>query len=361
MRKYFLGVVAAALAFGGCSSDSKTTNKDGGTKPDSSTSTDSGVVPPTSLTCNGDCKDFVISRLLLPKDSTESGKYAYDFDNDGTKDNALGGILSALAPFLQGTNLQDVVDEAVNQGTALVLFRYQGGDFKNAPKAALQTWLGKQRDCCQTKNDPVKCATEAQQTCFSGTAKFEPDPTASGQSLFGGRIENELAEFGPASISISLPLSGGTPLKISLIGARVRTTFKNGAIESGVIAGGITQTDLNNELLPAIAKLLDDQVLDESPENKKTRDTLLGLFDKPKGNGDKRISLDEVKDNDLIKSFLRGDVDVDGDGTDELSLGVAFNAAGAEVLSGSTPDAGMTADSSVATDAGVVADAKSGD
>ena len=40
---------------------------------------------------------------------------------------------------------------------------------------------------------------------------------------------------------------------------------------------------------------------------------------------------EEVKDNDIIKAFLQGDVDVDGDGTPELSLGVGFEAVAATI------------------------------
>ena len=93
-------------------------------------------------------------------------------------------------------------------------------------------------------------------------------------------------------------------------------------LTNGRITGGIPQSEISNSVIPAIAVLVDRLVNDPNTPQA-TRDQVLNLFDR---NKDQRITAAEVRDNALIKTFLSGDVDVDGDGQLELTLGVGFNA-----------------------------------
>ena len=86
-----------------------------------------------------------------------------------------------------------------------------------------------------------------------------------------------------------------------------------------------------------------ERCLNEAPpccDEGSTGETLVDLFDEePEPSGDCTITLDELKNNDLISSLLAPDVDLfDADGNfnprqdmvkDSLSLGVGFSAVGA--------------------------------
>ncbi|MCC6748996.1 MAG: hypothetical protein IT371_15155 [Deltaproteobacteria bacterium] len=323
--------LAAGLVLSGCSSNGGTTTADGGTtKTDGSTTkTDSSTPPPTEIKCNNDCKDLVLNRILLPSSPTEAQKFAVDFNNDGTKDNALGSILSALSAVAKDLTLQASIDHNVNQGKALILLRLQAKDFANAPSAAAQAWLGKQTACCTSTaaGEESKCADEAAKTCFAGSGEFEIDPTAPKDALFGGSITSGAIKFGPAKLNISLPITDAGTLTVSLQKAQFMGKFDGSKITEGVLAGGVTKADLDNNVIPTVATLLDKTAKDPKT-SATTKNQILNLFD---ANKDGTITKDEVAKNDLIKTFLAGDVDVDGDGTPELSLGIGFSAVLAKI------------------------------
>jgi hypothetical protein len=66
----------------------------------------------------------------------------------------------------------------------------------------------------------------------------------------------------------------------------------------------------------------------KTTEEQTTKDLILQLFDT---DGDKTISTAEIQNNATLKMLLAGDVDVDGDGKKELSLGVGFTAVDAKI------------------------------
>ena len=328
MTRFFGFLLIPLLVLGACGDDTtpvkndgKVTQKDGGAD---------SAPPPTGLDCTTatNCKSYVFNKLILPADSAQTQKFAIDFDKDGTPDNQLGAILSALAGATQGLALQDSVDAAMNQGTTIILLKVQGGDFSNAPKAAAQAWIGQKAECCPTdKTDPVKCAAEAATTCFKGSFEFTKDPVSPSDALFGGAITGGEGTFGPAKLTITLPLTDAGAITVALQKAQFKVTFAGDKITGGVLAGGITEDDLNKQVIPGVAKLMDNTVQDPGTSTS-TKDQILQFFDADK---DGKITEAEVKANALISAFLAGDVDVDGDGTLELSLGVGFEAVGAVI------------------------------
>lgn len=94
-----------------------------------------------------------------------------------------------------------------------------------------------------------------------------------------------------------------------------------------VLAGAIETAELQNNVIPAMAALL-NQVLQDPTTSQPVKDTILTLFD---ANQDGVITVAEVMDNSIIKTFLDGDVDVDNDGMNELSMGLGFKAVGAVI------------------------------
>lgn len=333
MTRFRLTLLATALvafAASGCSSDSGTTKKDGSVTPkdggvkDTGNPSGDGSVPVT-MDCSDPtkCKDFVLSDIKLPGSQSDADKYGMDLDGDGSKDNALGSILSALVQISPSLNLQSAMDSALNQGSTLIGVRVMGGDFAKAAKAAAQAWLLKAKACCTSKDDVAKCKTEAATTCFSGSVEFEKTDAAN-NAVFAGSITDGKGKFGPSTLKINLPLSAGV-IELNLVSAQFMGTFNGGKIEGGVIAGGITEDELNNQVIPNVAKLLDATIKDATV-SADTKTQIKNLFDT---NKDGSISVDEVKNNSLIQTFLQPDVTLGGKRC--LSLGIGYGAVGAKI------------------------------
>lgn len=351
MSALILSAAACSDDDNGPQVDSKVTDKDGGPDPDGK------VKPPDKLTCNNDCKDFVMSRLIFP-DATTASKIGKDYNNDGNVDNALGQILAALGGVAPSMNLQESVDGAVYAGKTILLVRMQASDFQTAATAAAQAWVGESTTCC---SDPTKipaCKTEAMTKCFDGSSTFTPDPSANTKdAIFGGSITGGKFEFGPSEMVISLPITTQGVLTANLKGVYISGELSSDGktIKNGQLAGAVTKSDLDSSLIPAVKDML-NSTLNDPKTDKTTKDTITTLFDK---DNDGTISLDEVKGNSLIKMFLAGDVDVTGDGNKEMTLGIGFEGVAAVINDkGTTVDSG-TPDTG-AVDAGTV-DAPAGD
>ena len=274
---------------------------------------DRGVLPASQ-------RDLVISRLVLPGPAT-AAKLGHDYNNDGTIDNALGSILGALTSITGNMDLQQAMDAAVNQGSALVLLRLQATSFDNDPAASARAWLAAPEVCCTVPQSPTQCAAQAKASCFSGTHAFQPDPADPQGSLLGGPILNGKLDFGPGSMKLPL-LFAGSGLTLDLTAARIEGTIVGQTITNGVLSGAVEQAQLKSTLIPTLAKMLDSTVKDPSADPA-VKDVIQTLFD---SNHDGGISASEVLNSTIIKTFLGGDVDVDNDGVMELTLGLGFEA-----------------------------------
>lgn len=347
-------IAALTLSVAACSDDD--TNKDSGTKTDGPIIQDDGnVPPPTKLTCNGDCKDLVLDSLTFP-DTTTAASIGVDYTGDGSVDNALGSILGALSGITSSLDLQKSINNAVNQGTTIMLMRMQAQNFATVATAASQAWVGQKMACCTSTTDDAQCAAEAKAGCFGGSHTFYTNNTASDpKAIFGGSITGGKFKFGSrtSTMSLNLPITNAGALELNLKGVYLMGDVNSAGtkITNGILAGVVTKEDLDTKLLPQIATMLNDTLNDATVEQT-TKDTIKTLFDT---DTDGQISEAEVKDNALIKTFLAGDVDVDGDGKMELSLGISFTATSAVIdesgtapdAGGPTPDAGPTPDMAV--------------
>jgi hypothetical protein len=293
---------------------------DGPPKPVGDGSPPTDTVPPvTTITCNGDCMDMVVSRMLLPDSNTQP----LDLDGDGTGDNALGTILIALNSAVPSMTLQHDLDTSVFKGSALMLVRMQAASFADAKQALAQVWQGAEQVCCTATSDLAQCKAQATQTCFSGGHTFKPDPVSPNTSVMGGTVKSSLAAFGPARMTVTIPISSAATLKLDMVGVRLQGSLTSaGGIQKGVLAGAIPKSELDGQVVPILAQLLNKELSDPGTDPS-TKNTIKTMFDADK-NGS--ISAQEIKDNALVKTFLAGDVDVDGDGVKELSLGLELEA-----------------------------------
>ncbi len=320
-------VLACTLGAGACSDDSKPAPT-----PDKGVTQKDGQTPVT-VTCNAtksDCKDFVLSKLVLPLTSADVKTYGLQFK--GQSYNALGNILMALASMSSGLALQDSVDAAVNAGTTVILARVHAKDFANDTAAAGQAWVGAPATCCPTSGtpvDPAKCKTEAPTTCFKGDFSFTVDPTSPKDATMSGSITAGALSFTADALTLTIPLTGAGTITVNMKAVQFKGTISDTGIANGILAGAIPKKDVDESLIPNVATMLNN-TLSDSTVTQATKDQIKTLFDTDK---DGKITKEEVANNSLIKLFLAGDVDVDGDGANELSLGIGFSGVKA-VISG---------------------------
>lgn len=300
---------ASALVFAACGDseeDPKPTVDQGVTSPDSG-----GQVkqPPASVDCDGDCKEYAMRRLVMPiNDSTNK----YSYMQGGKPYNQLGAILT----FFKDMPMQAAMDESVTAGLTVFLIRLKSSDFTNMTDAVGQAWVGGEEPCCADPEDLAACTTEAEAKCYTGTYEFTK---GSSTATFIGDIASGKFNMHGNAMNIELPLSGTDTLTLPLKTLQVRGTLEGDNIKDGAIAGAIAKEDVETKLIPEIAKLLTGLLADPTVEE--STKGQLRVLDSDK---DDVISADELKKT--VGGMLSGDVDVDDDGTDELSLGVGFEA-----------------------------------
>jgi hypothetical protein len=264
-------------------------------------------------------RDLVVSKITLPN-TTTAAVVGVDYNGDGTVDNALGSILGALSGISGSTNMQGTIDGAVNSGATLMLMRLLARNYTNEPTAQLWNWTARQQKCCSTPSAPLACRQQALAGCFNGKHTFTPIQSSASQ--LSGSIKGGALRFGPGPMRLRFALSGYGVLDLTLKAAHVRGHYDGKGIRDAVLAGVLDKNELNNKLVPAIAVML-TTILKDASVDKTTKDTIRTLFD---ANNDGIIATTEVANNALIKTFLAGDVDVDKDGSPEISLGLLFSA-----------------------------------
>ena len=342
--KMILSLVAAlALALGAmaCSDDTGndpdkgTSTKDGGGGGDKGKVTKDSGPPPTALDCKGNkCTEFVLDRILMATTNADAQKYAMEFG--GKKYNALGNILSLLASQAPTLGIQDSIDGALCAGKTIVLLKVQAKDMTSDPKAKAQAFTGAEQVCCKedkTAKDSKKCCAEAKAGCFNGKGKFAVDKASPTDMLFNGKIGAGALSLGPAKMKLKIPLTSAGTLDLTLKAVMIKGKASASGITEGVLSGAIPKSDLDTNVIPQVASMLDKTYQDKDTD-KSTKDMIKQLFDI---DGDGKITKAEVAGNPLIKTFLAGDVDVDGDGEKELSLGIGFTAVNGVIGTGTTP------------------------
>ena len=277
------------------------------------------------FTCNNDCHDYVISRVLLPTSTLTAQKYALVFK--GKQYNALGNILALLAAQAPGMSVQASMDNAVCAGKTIDLLRVKAKSLASAAAVLGHSWVGADAKCCTLASclDPynqTQCVASAKTKCFSGSGAFKPDPSYPKMMMLPGSIANKQLSLGPGKLVLRLTLSSYGTMDLALAGAVISGTIDQNGVTSGVLAGGIPKAALNGSIMPSLTKMLDG--IYKNPATDYSTVTMLkSLFDT---NGDGTITLSELTNNALIKTFMAGDVDVDNDGVMELSMGIGFTA-----------------------------------
>jgi len=312
------------LTCSGCEINRAAPGVEAGAAGDARVINDRILLPPdagTTWSCSMGGQGFVFDRVLLPTDSTRAEKYALKFM--GKKYNFLGGILALIHAAAPSLPIQASLDESVCAGRALQLLCLQ----PNA-MARGQAWPATAACCAKApcfNSSGGTCGSAARAKCFSGASTFKPNPVVTG-NFNTGDITAGVLKLGPGKMTISLPFAA-KPLLVALKYVTITGTITSNRITSGVLSGGMDQSDLRTRVLPAIAAAL--TALYKNPGTApNTKTQLKTLFDT---NKDGTITTKELENNPLIKTFLDGDVDVDGDGLREFSLGLGFTAVSAKL------------------------------
>jgi len=287
---------------------------------------------------NGEHYGYVLDSVLVPATPNEASQVALDIDGDDRGDNALGGLLAALASSAD-LDLQGEVDAQVAAGGVIILADVQATDLSSATGVGLQVFLGGNANPapCTDENDPSTCGQHLQ-----GGASF--DVTMDYDALVVGQIVGGQLSGGPGEVTIELALAEGSTVPVRLVGARVETAITADGLTNGRLGGAIHEDDIENELMPAIVDLIEGILAECDPEavpccpEGSTGEQVLAFFD-----ADDSCTVDqaELEENQLISSTI-GNPDLDlfdetgafnpnTDGTAEsLSLGVGFSAVSAE-------------------------------
>ncbi len=297
---------------------------DPGPTGDSKIVTDQGVGEGgTTNEGTSSSRDYVIMKFKVPNTNDKAKEVGYDIDNDGKVDNAFGAILTAIHDAATGVDMEAEINQNILNGNDIGLLRVMAADFSNDKAAKLQGWTGQRETCCTTK--PCQEA-DVTKTCFSGSYSFKIDSASPKDAVVSGEIAS--GEFTmTGTMEIELPI-GLNRAKIKLMAAKLTGKVAADGITEGKIMGAVSQNDIQNSLLPAVAKTLDHELKDPTTKQT-TKDALKKVFDT---DNDGSISTKEVSDNTAVQALLAGDVDADKDGKkEELSLGIGYTAVGAKI------------------------------
>ena len=314
----------------GAGGDGPGTYEDIGPRPDGWVSGgDSGTTGADAggkLSCNGDCHDYVLDRILLPTSSAQSKTYG--LKKGGQTYNAFGDLMVLIGSQVSSLNLQQDVDLSVYSGKTLMLVRLKAASLTTTPAAMGQTWLGDTMTCCTDTSSVSACKSQAKSKCFSGTSALAVANISPKDMIFSGAINGGKVTLGPAKLILPLEIKGLGKLNLSLVGVTLTASANASGLISGVLSGAVPNSEMNSKLIPGVASLVDKEYKDASTDQK-TKDLLKSLLDT---NKDGSITAAELKANVLLGNLLAGDVDADGDGSKDFSLGLGFNAVGCVIV-----------------------------
>jgi hypothetical protein len=300
----------------GSSSTSKTTDA----------AVDSHPFPPIDAPpmAQGTHSHYVVDKVNVPTTNMQARMYGLDLNGDGSVDNNLGMVMSTLASM--GADLQGLTDHAVDTGTILMLADVQTTAFDHALSAGFTTYVGQ-------NPMPAPCASAQDTVCrhhLTGTGTFDVAAMPRDPALVGDFVAS-VYTGGPGHLPIEVTFLGNMPVTFDLIGAKTQLSGSATAITNGILAGCVTENDINTKVYPGLAASFTADIaanctmLQNPPScgcaSGSTEATLLSLFDT---NHDCAISASEISSNSLVMSLFAPDLTIEGQQC--ISFGVGFTA-----------------------------------
>ena len=292
---------------------------------------DTGVNP------DGEDHTYVVDSVAVPENATDAENLGLDIDGDSMPDNGLGTLIATLIS-VANLDLQTAITEQVDQGGIILLANLKATDLAEATGVGLYVYLG-------ADANPAPCENAEDTVCrhhLDGTGTFGIAADSPENALIVGENAGGAFTGGPGEVTIELALADGAdPLSLTLVNAKAEATVAADGLSSGKLGGAVTQDEINNNILPAVADIVAgivaaDPTCTLGPPDcceDGTAKTVLGFLD---DDGDCVVSVEELQSNSLLSTLLTPDVDLfdaagnpGTDGTDDsLSLGIGFTAVG---------------------------------
>lgn len=288
---------------------------------------------------NGTNNTFVVSKVQLPTSANEATQFGLDIDGlpgDGNQgiDNQLGTFLGSLSGIAPGLDLSGSLDEAVDQGSVVLLSNVKATAIDNAAKVGMWVYIGDGETAM-----PTPCTDETDTVCrhhLDGTGMFSIKAGSQTDAKMAGDIMAGTFTGGPGTINLQLSLAADSPpidLPLQLARASIKVSA-TGFASGSKLGGAISQTDIETKIHPAIEAIVDDLVARDctpggTPPNcgctsGSTGLSILGFLDTATPR-DCQVSLAEV--TSTLNGLLTDDIDLDGDGAnDAVSLGIGVQA-----------------------------------
>ena len=268
----------------------------------------------------------VIDNMTVPAANAQAIALGLDLNGDGVVDNQLGMVLAALAAA--SSSVQSSTDTAVARGSILLLGEVVlGAGGAGLPTDATFTMY------TGANPRPAPCNGTGDVVCrrhLDGHGLFDLAATSAHDPPLTGTLSNGTLVAGPGHLQVPLMFGSATPVMLNLIGARVQLRMVTPeTIGPSVIGGALTQSEIELKIHPGIqqnanAAVAADCTTTTPPDcgclDPSSGRSYLTLFDtSPK---DCVISLDEVRNNTLIRSLLMPDVTVEGQNALSFGFGV---------------------------------------
>jgi hypothetical protein len=274
-------------------------------------------------------RTYVVSQLTLPTQAGDSTTYGLDLDGDGMPDNALAQMLNTLTGA--GLQLQQAEDGAITEGSAILLVEASASSFAGGAAQARALRGGDPTPpACTTPGDPLSCGQH-----LSGAAHFTVTPPV--PEVMSGTITSGALEVGPGASMVPIAFLT-TPVWLPLVAARARAQLDATGLTSGVLAGGVRQSDVDTLLIPAFYGAILNTINNDCGTSGcmagSVGASMVTLFD---ANHDGGVMLEEFQASSLVQTLLAPDLDLfDAAGApgtdgvlDSLSVGVGFTTVGA--------------------------------
>jgi hypothetical protein len=270
---------------------------------------------------------YVVSELRIPTTQQEAKELGLDLNDNGRTDNSLGQVFAALYSYKLGIN--EKVKEALLRGGIMLLADVQTPSVqKGYLGMRMFTGTSFTPAACDDENDLNTCGKH-----LRGLGRFEIDASSGERSLLAGDVIDDVFKGSGGSIPVFVSFGGSMPpVQLELQRARIVARVDNDEI-NGVLAGGITQQQIDQIVLPTTATELNRIVSTQctatvSPNTctcpKDSGAATALYFDK---NRDCRISDSELRTDDIATALFRPDIVAEGDSGNRqelLSFGVGF-------------------------------------